>query len=141
MSTRRRGVVVDQLFREHRSFFHAHDLVQVKYEMLRAHFVDARPVRAVCQAFGYSRQSFYILRDRFRVDGLAGLLARSPGRQGPTKCTPEVVAFLHAAKKRDPRLSGAVLADQVAERFGVHLHRRTIERVLGLRRSRAKKDR
>jgi hypothetical protein len=48
---------------------------------------------------------------------------------------------LHAAKKQDPGLSGAALADQVVDRFGVHLHRRTVERVLGLRRSRTKKDR
>lgn len=141
MPVRRRGLVTEGLFRQHPAFFRAHDPLQVKYEMLRAHLVDARAIRAVCQAFGYSRQSFYVLRDRFRAAGLEGLLPRAPGRQGPTKCTPEVLAFLQAAKAQDPRCSGARLAAQVAERFGVQLHRRTVERVLGLPRRRSKKNR
>jgi len=111
----------------------------VKYEMLRAHAVDARPVRAVCQAFGFSRQSFYTLRARFRADALQGLLPRAPGRLGPTKCTPDVMAFLRKAKTQDPTLSGATLAARVEERFGIRLHRRTVERLLGLRRRRPKK--
>jgi transposase len=141
MPIRRRGLVTDRLFRQHPTFFRAHDILQVKYELLRAHFVEARAIRAVCQAFGYSRQSFYVLRDRFRVAGLEGLRPRAPGRQGPTKCTREVLAFLQAAKAQDPRRSGARLAAQVAERFGVQLHRRTVERVLGIERHRAKKNR
>jgi transposase len=140
MPARRGPSVTDRLFRDHPTFFRARDRLQVKYEMLRAHAVDARPVRAVCQAFGFSRQSFYILRERFRTEGLEGLLPRRPGRLGPTKCTVEVVAFLRDAKIHDPTLSGATLAARVEERFGIRLHRRTVERVLGLHRRRAKKD-
>lgn len=141
MGMRRRRLVQDPLFAKHPTFFRAHDTLQVKYEMLRAHFVDARPVRAVCQTFGYSRQAFYILRDRFRAEGLRGLLPRRPGRQGPTKCTSEVVAFLREAKSTHPDLSGATLAAQVEARFGVRLHRRTVERILGMRRGHVKKNR
>jgi transposase len=139
MPSRRRSPVTDRLFREHPTFFRARDLLQVKYEMLRAHAVDARPVRAVCQAFGFSRQSFYTLRARFRADALQGLLPRAPGRLGPTKCTPDVMAFLRKAKTQDPTLSGATLAARVEERFGIRLHRRTVERLLDLRRRRPKK--
>jgi len=96
MPSRRRSPVTDRLFREHPTFFRARDLLQVKYEMLRAHAVDARPVRAVCQAFGFSRQSFYTLRARFRADALQGLLPRAPGRLGPTKC--EVSASVRGAR-------------------------------------------
>jgi transposase len=138
MPVRRRGPVTDRLFRQHPTFFRPHDAVQVKYEMLRAHYVDARAVQAVCQAFGFSRQSFYVLRDRFRTAGLEGLQPRPPGRKGPTKCTPAVLAFLQAAQA--PGRSGAELAAQVRERFGVALHRRTVERVLGRARRRAKKN-
>jgi transposase len=139
MPPRRRPPVTDRFFREHPTFFRARDLLQVKYEMLRAHGIDARAVRAVCQAFGFSRQSFYTLRARFRVDGLQGLLPRAPGRLGPTKCTPNVMTFLREAKAQDPTLSGATLAARVEERFGVRLHRRTVERLLDLRRRRPKK--
>jgi transposase len=140
MPARRGPSVADRLFREHPTFFRARDRLQVKYEMLRAHAIDARSVRAVCQAFGFSRQSFYTLRARFRADSLEGLLPRPPGRLGPTKCTAEVVTFLRDAKTHDPTLSGATLATRVEARFGIRLHRRTVERVLGLRRRRAKKD-
>ena len=139
MPARRRSSVTDHLFREHPAFFRTRDLLQLKYEMLRAQAVDTRPVRAVCQAFGFSRQSFYTLRARFRADGLKGLVPRAPGRLGPTKCTPEVMAFLREAKAKDPTLSGAALAARVEEHFRIQLHRRTVERLLGLRRQRAKK--
>ncbi len=141
MPVRRRGPVTDRLFRQHPTFFRPHDALQVKYEMLRAHYVDARDVQAVCEAFGFSRQSFYVLRDRFRSAGLGGLQPQPPGRKGPTKCTPAVLAFLQAARTHGPDRSGAELAAQVHERFGIQLHRRTVERVLGLARRRAKKNR
>ena len=60
MPARRGPSVTDRLFRDHPTFFRARDRLQVKYEMLRAHAVDARPVRAVCQAFGFSRQSLTV---------------------------------------------------------------------------------
>jgi transposase len=140
MPARRGPSVTDRLFREHPAFFRARDRLQVKYELLRAQAVDARPVRTVCQAFGFSRQSFYTLRERFRTKGLEGLLPRRPGRVGPTKCTAEIVTFLRDTKSDDPTLSGAALAARVEKRFGIRLHRRTVERVLGLRRRRTKKD-
>ena len=50
---------------------------------------------------------------------------RVRGRRGPVKLTAEIVEFLQAAP---PDRSGAELAAQVADRFGVVLHRRTVER-------------
>jgi hypothetical protein len=61
----------------------------------------------------------------FAERGMQGLVDQRRGRRGPTKLTPPVVAFLAAA---DPAASGAVLAAQVERRFGVRLHRRTVER-------------
>jgi hypothetical protein len=49
-------------------------------------------------------------------------LARQPEPQDP-----EIAEFIRSA----PAGSGAVLAGQVADRFGVVLHRRTIERARG----------
>jgi hypothetical protein len=42
------------------------------------------------------------------------------------KLTAAISEFLHAAPAS---VSGAALAEQVADRFGVRLHRRTVERV------------
>lgn len=128
-----RGRVRAALFWEHPVFFDARDELQVKYEMLRAHFVEGQAVTAVCAAYGYSRQTFYLLRDRFAQRGLAGLRDGRPGPLGPVKCTPEVVAFLEAQRAADPTVPVVALVDRLARDHGVRLHRRTVERLVGPR--------
>lgn len=120
-----------RLFWAHPAFFDPHDELQVKYEMLRAHFVDGPPVRQVAAEFGYSRQTFYVLRARFARRGVAGLRDGRPGRTGPIKCTPEVVAFLRACREAEPTLSIPALIERLGRERGVDLHRRTVERLLG----------
>ena len=110
-------------------FFLAADKVQVKYEMLRAHLAEHVPVTVAAASHGYSRAAFYLVAASFEQAGMAGLLDERRGRRGPVKLRPEITEFIRSA----PPASGAALADQVAERFGVVLHRRTIERVRGQR--------
>ena len=105
-------------------FFLASDKVQVKYEMLRAHLVDGLPVSEAAAAHGYSRAAFYLVTAAFDQSGMAGLIDERRGRRGPVKLRPEIVDFIRADTG-----SGAQIAEQVAERFGVMVHRRTIERV------------
>lgn len=112
------------LFTGGSGFFLASDKVQVKYEMLRAHLLDRLPVSEVAAAHGYSRAAFYLVVAAFDQSGMAGLLDERRGRRGPVKLRPEIVEFIRADTG-----SGAQIAEQVAERFGVRLHRRTIERV------------
>ena len=78
-------------------------------------------------AHGYSRAAFYLVAASFDQLGMAGLLDERRGRRGPVKLTPEIVEFIRTAAPG----SGAEIADQVAVRFGVRLHRRTVERVRG----------
>ena len=106
-------------------FFLAADKVQVKYEMLRAHLLDGVSVTAAAAAHGYSRAGFYLITAAFEQAGMSGLLDDKRGRRGPVKLTAEIVEFLQTAP---PTQSGAVLAAQVADQFGVLLHRRTVER-------------
>ncbi|MGH9055622.1 MAG: helix-turn-helix domain-containing protein [Acidimicrobiales bacterium] len=117
--------VTAQLFATGNRFFLAADKVQVKYEMLRAHLVDGVSVTEAARSHGYSRPSFYVAQQAFTDSGMAGLLDDRPGRRGPLKLTGEIVSFLLAAPVD---LSGAALAEQVEQRFGVELHRRTVER-------------
>jgi transposase len=121
----REAAVTAALFDGSRAFFLAADKVQVKYEMLRAHEVDGMTVAAAAASHGYSRAGFYLVRDAFDERGMTGLLDERRGRKGPVKLTPQILAWLAAA---DPARSGADLADEIASRFGVRLHRRTIER-------------
>ena len=107
-------------------FFLAADKVQVKYEMLRAHLVDGITVTDAAGAHGYSRAGFYVVAAAFDRDGMTGLLDDKRGRRGPVKLTAAIAEFLHSAPAS---ASGAALAEEVAGRFGVRLHRRTVERV------------
>ena len=108
-----------------RSFFLALDKVQVKYEMLRAHAIDGLSATVSAERHGYSRAAFYLITTAFDQGGMRGLLDEPRGRRGPLKLTAELMEFVATA---DPTLSGSQLASEVAARFGVTLHRRTIER-------------
>ena len=111
-------------FVERPDFFAAFDKVQVKYEMLRAHLAEHVPVTVAAASHGYSRAAFYLVAASFEQAGMAGLLDERRGRRGPVKLRGEITEFIRSA----PPASGAALAEQVAARFGVVLHRRTIER-------------
>ena len=113
------------LFLSHHPFFFPLDKVQVKYEMLRAHLVDGVPVTRAAEDHGYSRAAFYLIAEAFDEAGMKGLLDDKRGRRGPLKVTPEIIEFVRAARQ----LSGAALSSQIAEHFGVELHRRTVERL------------
>jgi len=106
-------------------FFLAVDKVQVKYEMLRAHLVEGWTVTDAAATHGYSRAGFYLVRAAFEQAGMSGLLDDKRGRRGPVKLTAQIVSFLKSAP---PDASGAALVAEVADRFGVALHRRTVER-------------
>jgi transposase len=106
-------------------FFLASDKVQVKYEMLRAHLVDGVNVTDAAEAHGYSRAGFYVVQAAFERAGMTGLIDERRGRRGPVKLTEEIVEFLRTAPAS---ASGRHLVDEVANRFGVLLHRRTVER-------------
>jgi transposase len=120
-----------EVFRAHPQFFAPFDKVQVKYEMLRAHALGGLSATTVAAAHGYSRASFYLVADAFARAGMAGLLDERPGRRGPFKLSPEVLAFLVAAHEERPGASGAELAAELQAALGVSLHRRTVERALG----------
>lgn len=117
--------VTAPLFNGREPFFLALDKVQVKYEMLRTHVVDGLSATAAAEQHGYSRAAFYLITAAFDEAGMRGLLDDPRGRRGPLKLTPEIIEFVASA---DPTLSGAQLSLEVEARFGVRLHRRTVER-------------
>ena len=123
--------VLAEPFRAHPEFFASFDKVQVKYEMLRAHVIDGRTATAAAQAHGYSRAAFYLVEAAFERSGMVGLVDDRPGRRGPLKLSPEVLAFLEARHRERPGASGAELAVELEAALGVRLHRRTVEKALG----------
>ncbi len=124
--------VVDQGFRS-AEFFDARDLVQVKYEMVRRVEADGVSVSRAAGAFGFSRQSYYSAARALAGEGLAGLVPDKPGPRGAHKLTDEVLEHLEGLREADPGVGAAELAAAVAERFGVTVHRRSVERALARR--------
>lgn len=121
--------VTDEVFSS-QEFFDARDAVQVKYEMVRRVRVDRVSVSAASEAFGYSRPSFYQAAAALDEQGLDGLTASKPGPRGGHKITAKVSAFAEEQLSADPALRPADLVDTIAQRFGVRVHPRSIERAL-----------
>ena len=121
--------VQDEAFAGH-DFIDRRDRVQVKYEMLRRHRVDGRPVTEVAAAFGVSRQAFYAAETAYTGAGLPGLLPRSRGPKRAHKCTDEILEFVEQQRAEAPTRSAAGWAEAVRERFGVAIHPRSLTRAL-----------
>jgi transposase len=111
-------------------FFDARDLVQVKYEMVRRARVDGDAVSRSAAAFGFSRPSFYEAAGALEEGGLAALVPARPGPRRAHKLTDEVVAFARERLAAEPALRSADLVEAIAARFGVRVHRRSVERAL-----------
>jgi len=129
--------VQDVLFTtgDHRTFFDARDLVQVKYEMLRRVQHDRTPVSQAAADFGFSRPSYYQIQAAFEKEGLPGLLPQKRGPRGSHKLSPEILEFVLKQRKDQPALDVPALVMLIQERFAVSLHRRTIERALSRKKN------
>ena len=112
-------------------FFDPRDLLQVKYEMLRRVREDGLPVSHAATSFGVSRPTWYQAQRAYEAGGLPALLPHRPGPRRPHKLSDEVVEALHTAKSEHPTLTARDLIALVRERFGISVHRRSIERALG----------
>ena len=123
------GRVRDRRFVEE-EFFDPRDLLQVKYEMVRAVRAEQLPIAHGASRFGLSRPACYKAIKAFDEDGLPGLLPERPGPRRPHKLTPEVIAFLTDVSARDPSLGMEELARMAREHLSVNLHRRSVQRAL-----------
>jgi transposase len=111
-------------------FFDPNDLVQVKYEMLRRHREEQKTVAEVARAFSTSRQAFYSAKALFDSHGIPGLLPKRRGPRGAHKCTDEVLDFAEQWKDEHPAEGTIRLAEVIEQRFGIHIHPRSIDRAL-----------
>jgi transposase len=121
--------VTDEEFRSS-EFFDARDVVQVKYEMVRRVRVEGEAVSRSAASFGFSRPPFYEAAAALDAGGLARLVPARPGPRRAHKMTEEVVAFARQLLEGDPALRSVDLVEAIAERFGVRVHSRSVERAL-----------
>lgn len=110
------------------SFFDARDLIQVKYEMLRAVVKGGTRVTDVTDEFGFSRKTFYQINKVFEDGGLNALMPKKPGPKGPNKLHGKVSGFIDSYVSDNKNAKAKEIAEQLEKVLGVRIHPRTIER-------------
>ena len=126
---RRAQQVRDPLF-QHSEFFDPHDMVLVKYEMLRRVRIEGQSVTQAARAFGFSRVAFYQARAAFRDQGLPGLLPKRRGPRRAHKLTKAVLSFIDQKRAAEGNLRTPALAKMIRQQLGLSVHPRSIERAL-----------
>jgi transposase len=109
-------------------FFDPCDLLQLKYETLRALREEGYCIARAAADFGLSRPTIYQAQNHFQERGLQGLLPDKPGPKSPHKLTAEVRQHLRELIQAEPELAARELARRIRQRFHVKLHPRTIEK-------------
>ena len=115
-------------------FFDSRDLVQVKYEMLRAVEKENQSVKQAAEAFGFSRPAFYQVQSLFKQEGIIGLVKKRPGPKSAHKLTDEILFFIEEKVEEGKPLRARKLAPLIKEKFGEDVHPRTIERAIARRK-------
>jgi transposase len=117
-------------------FFDAKDLVQVRYEMVRRHRVDGVAISEASTDFGVSRPTFYKALRAIQKAGLPGLLPSQRGPKGGHKISAEVVTFVGDLRAANPELTTLQCLKEIETRFGIKVHRRSLERALAHKKKR-----
>ena len=112
------------------SFFDPEDLLQLKYETLRAVEVEKCPVAKAARDFGLSRPTIYEAQAQLEQQGLEGLLPHKRGPKAAHKLTDQVLQYLQEQAQAEPETDAEELARRVRQRFAVKLHPRTIQKAL-----------
>ena len=128
--------VSDTLFQEN-PFFDPKDLLQVRYEMLRRHSVERISIVDVAANFGVSRPTVYQAQAAFQQAGLSGLLPKHRGPKEGHKLSAEVIDYVVALRTAEPGLTTVACVQAVQEKFGITVHRRSLERALASKKNRA----
>jgi len=111
-------------------FFDPHDIVQVKYEMLRRVSVENASVSAATEDYGVSRPTYYQTKASFDKAGVAGLVPQKRGPHGPHKFRGEALAFVQQQLVAGEPVRARELAKLVRQKFDLNIHPRTIERAV-----------
>lgn len=119
-------------------FFDPRDLVQVKYEMLRAVEKQGRSVKNASETFGFSRPAFYKAQSQFKQGGVGGLVKKRPGPKSAHKLTDDILDFIEEEVEEGEPLRARKLAPLIKKKFGVDIHPRTIERAMAKRKKKSK---
>jgi transposase len=111
-------------------FFDPEDLLQLKYETLRAVELEKCPIAKAARDFGLSRPTIYEAQSQLQQQGLEGLLPHKRGPKAAHKLTDEILRHVQEQAAAESGIKAEELARRVRQRFAVKLHPRTIQKAL-----------
>ena len=112
-------------------FFDARDLLQVRYEMVRAVRLRESTLAQAADRFGVSRPTCFRMVKAFDAGGLQELIPGLRGPRGPHKIGPEILRFVEEHRALHGHVGARRLVPLIEERFGVRIHPRGLEKALG----------
>ncbi len=121
-----------ELFRAS-AFFDPRDLLQLKYEAVRAIQIEGQPMARASAEYGLSRPTLYQAQRQFQAEGLEGLHPHKRGPKGAHKLTAAVRAQLQTWTTAEPQLTAHDLVRRLRQQLRVKIHPRTIEKTLQVR--------
>jgi transposase len=84
----------------------------------------------VSSGFGVSRPTFYQAQTAFQLGGLSALVPKQRGPKEGHKLSDEVIEYVRDLKTSSPGLTTTDCIRAVEEKFGITVHRRSLERAM-----------
>lgn len=109
-------------------FYDPMDIVQVKYEMLKDAADGSRGIAQIANDFGFSRASFYNIKDAFDNNGLSALVPEKTGPKRPKKLTEPCQEYIDRYISDNPKASSNEIAKGLKKDKGIDISKRTVER-------------
>jgi len=111
-------------------FFDKKDVVQVKYEMIRAAFNNEGSVTKIADDFGFSRKSYYQAKKAFEAGGLPALIPKKTGPKGAFKIDADALTFIDSFQKSHKNAKPEEISAALEEEKRIKVHPKTIGRHL-----------
>ena len=109
-------------------FYDPMDIVQVRYEMIKETERGGKTIDRISNAYGYSRASYYHIRDNFNKNGMSALIPERTGPKDASKLTGDLREFINEYIGRAPSASSSKIAKAIEQSKGVSVSKRTVER-------------
>ena len=112
------------------AFFDSRDIVQVKYEMIRAASKGEGSITEISDEYGFSRKSYYQILKAYEAGGLYALIPQKPGPKKPHKLTGDATAFIESFLAGNTKAKPKEISAALEAEMGISIHPRTIYRYL-----------
>ncbi len=115
---------------QHSVFFDPKDLAQVKYEMLRSVAKGETSILEASSRYGFSRQSYYSIKDSVDKEGLSALIPKKTGPRHSYKLTEKGQSFIDHYVSDHPDARSGEVNKALQKETGISVHNRTVDRYM-----------